>query len=327
MQIQPADPRLSWPGAISFERTKSYFRPWRIPFAERGLFAPEMMETAATQAGVRLTFNSSTTRIAGRILPAKENQPLDLFVDGQLFESFDLNGKTEFAFSGLSSAEKLIELWLPQRGDFALESLEIDDNATLAAHQDTRPRWVTYGSSITHCKTAASPSLTWPAIVARERNLNLTCLGYGGQCHLDIQVARMMRDMQADYISICCGINIQGSGSMNFRTFGPSIIGFVQLLREKHPDTPILLISPIYSCGRETAPNIVGWNLQDYRQAVAKAAQILKEHGDKNIHYLDGLKLFGENLAHLLPDNLHPNAEGYQIMGKNFLELTTDFFR
>jgi lysophospholipase L1-like esterase len=111
-----------------------------------------------------------------------------------------------------------------------------------------------------------------------------------------------------------------GSGSLNARTFGPKLIGFVQILREKHPSTPIALISPIYSCERETTANPVGWNLQDYRAAVAAAAQTLQQHGDSNIHYINGLDLFGEEFVPLLPDKLHPNAEGYKLMGEHFLQ-------
>ena len=48
--------------------------------------------------------------------------------------------------------------------------------------------------------------------------------------------------------------------------------------------------------------------------------QILRAHGDTNIHYVDGLEIFGPQDVHLLPDNLHPNAEGYALMGKRFLE-------
>ena len=37
------------------------------------------------------------------------------------------------------------------------------------------------------------------------------------------------------------------------------------------------------------------------------------------VYYFDGLKLFGSECADLLPDDLHPNAEGYKILGHNFL--------
>ena len=301
------------------ERTPTYSRPWRIPFQDRSLFFPGLTSAAATQAGIRLAFNSSTGTIAGKILFFPENQKLDLFVDGCFVATADLANQTTFRFEGLGQHEKLIELWLPQRADFALEQLEIDNDATLRPYEDTRPKWVTYGSSITHCGSAHSPSRTWPAMVARERNWNLTCLGYGGQCHLDIEIARMMRDRPADYLSICAGINIYGSPTLNERTFRSSLIGFVRILREKHAETPLLLISPIYSKPREETPNSQGWTLGHYRTAVEEAVRLLREHGDKNIHYLSGLEIGGESLHEYMPDQLHPDGDGTEIMGRNFL--------
>jgi hypothetical protein len=314
------DPQLAWHGHVSLEQTNLYTRPWRIPFAEKVLFHELLQVAAATQAGVRLCFQSNTHRISGKVLPLKKARNIDLYIDGSFFATADVTDESTFTFDDLPAGEKQLELWLPQRSDFALEFLEIDDDSTLKSLEDTRPKWVTYGSSITHCGEAASPSFTWPGVVARGRDLNLTCLGYGGQCHLDIQIGRMMRDLPADYLSICAGINIY-SGSLSARTFGPNLIGFVQLLREKHPETPLALISPIYSFDRETTKNVVGWTLQDYREAVAEAAQILQDNGDKNIVYVNGLDLFNDDLGHLMPDNLHPNAEGYKTLGENFLKV------
>lgn len=321
MIIAHNDPRLSWHGHVSLEQTADYTRPWRIPIEQKVLFHPQLANRASMQAGIRLTFRSDTRRIIGTTLPFGEARNIDLYLDGVLFGTVDFADKSTFAFEDMPEGEKLVELWLPPRTDFALQQLQIDDGATLSRAEDNRPKWITYGSSITHCGTAASPSFTWPGVVARARNLNLTCLGFGGQCHLDIQIARMMRDLPADYLSICAGINIQGNGSLNARTFGSSLVGFVQLLREKHTETPLALISPIYSFDREITPNAVGWNLQNYRDAVAEAAQTLQDYGDKNIIYVNGLDLFNEDLGHLMPDNLHPDAEGYKKMGANFLKV------
>jgi hypothetical protein len=321
MIITHNDPRLSWHGQVSLEETAGYTRPWRIPFEQKVLFYPDLAARAATQAGIRLAFHSNTQHVSGTIVPFEGVQNIDLYVDGALFGTSDFADKSTFTFDDLPSGEKLLELWLPHRGDFALRQLNIDDDATISPHEDSRPKWITYGSSITHCGEAASPSFTWPGVVARGRDLNLTCLGYGGQCHLDIQIGCMMRDLPADYISICAGINIYGNSSLNARTFGSNLIGFVQLLREKHHETPLALISPIYSFDRETTPNAAGWTLQNYRDAVAEAAQTLQDFGDENIIYIDGLDLFNEDSGHLMPDNLHPNAEGYKTMGANFLKV------
>ena len=269
-------------------------------------------------AGVRLSFRSDTQTIAGYVDAIEESSGIDLYCDGRFHGWADLAGQERFTFEALPPGEKLIELWLPQLGQFRLRSLELSAGAAIAPYQDPRPRWITYGSSITHCRTAGRPTQTWPSIVAREGGLNLTCLGYGGQCHLDPMVARMIRDLPADFLSMKVGINIYGSGSLNARTFGPAIIGFVQIVREKHPDTPFAIISPIVSPPRESTLNAAGFTLEGMRDEVAEAVQALQSHGDRNIHYFDGLDLFGPEHVDLLPDELHPNAEGYRVLAENF---------
>lgn len=327
MQLQPDDPRLSWEGAISLQRGAEWVQPWRLPFDDRTLFHEALVERAAMPAGVRLTFRSDTDFVGGSVVAQPEAAPIECYCDGQFAGSQPLDGRDRFRFDGLPPGDKLIELWLPQFGPFRLRALELADGARLERHDDRRPRWITYGSSITHCRTAAGPSFTWPAIVARERGLHLTCLGFGGQCHLDPLVARIMRDRPADFLSMKVGINIYGASSLNVRTFRPGIIAFVQLVREQHPDVPFVVISPIFSPPRETAPNAVGFTLEAMRQEVALAVETLRAHGDRRVYYVDGRSIFGPDLAHLLPDNLHPNAEGYKAMGRNFLrEVVARYF-
>ncbi len=318
--LQPDDHRLSWQGAVSLNRTDEWVAPWRMPYEDRGLFPPEaLQERAAMPAGVRIAFRSDTCAVAGRIEPDPGPALLDLLCDGQLQGSVSLDGKDGFRFEHLPSGDKLIELWLPQYGQFRLRALELVEGATIAPFDDTRPKWITYGSSITHCRAAESPSQTWPAIVARTLGLNLTCLGYGGNCHLDPMIARMIRELPADFLSMKVGINIYGSESLNVRTFRGGIIGFVQTIRDKHPDTPLAVISPIYSPPRETTPNAVGFTLQAMREEVAEAVNALRAHGDRNIHCFDGLKLLGPESTHLIPDQTHPDAEGYKALAQNFL--------
>ena len=326
--IRPDDNRLTWQGTISLERTAEWVMPWRIPEERRGLFPQPLNERASMPAGVRIAFRTDSVVVEGDVVPFPEASRLDLCCDGKLVGSVDLDGQDRFSFAGLPAGEKLVELWLPQFGEFRLSALRISNGATLAPIVDPRPRWVTYGSSITQCRAAESPTQTWPAVVARASDYNLTCLGYGGQCHLDPMIARMMRDLPADYLSMCVGINIYGASSLGPRTFRSGIIGFVSILREKHPTTPLVVMSPIYSPPRETTPNAVGFTLQSMREEVAAAVAALQAHGDRQTHYVDGLWVFGSDLAHLLPDELHPNAEGYKLMGQNFVrEITDRYFR
>lgn len=312
-----------WHGHISLEQTEEYTRPWRIPFAQKALFHPDLAERASTQAGIRCVALSDTRNISGRLLAFEANQKLDLYVDGVLFGTANLAAKDSFAFNDLPAGEKLLELWLPQRGDFALQQLEIDEDASFKPYQDNRPRWVTYGSSITHCREAASPSFTWPAVVARAYDFNHVNLGFGGQDHLDALMACIIRDMPADYISFGAGINICGGSSMNARTFGSSVIGFARIIREKHPYTPMAIMSPIYCKGYDDSnnTNLVGMTLPGYRQAVHDAVEALKSYGDENVFYVDGLELLNRDMELFTADEVHPTADGYKKMGENFLRV------
>jgi len=278
-------------------------------------------------AGARIIFRSDTSYIGGGIEPQLEENQIDLYCDKTFIKSVSLQKKDRFLFSDLPSGNKLIELWLPQKGELRLKVIEVANDASLAPVKDSRPHWITYGSSITQCSAAESPSQTWPAIVARQLNLNLTCLGFGGQCHLDPIIAQLIRDLPADFISICAGINIYGSASLGPRAFRQALIGTVQTIREKHIDIPVVLISPIYSPPREKVKNAVGFTLEEMRVEVATAVEDLRTHGDQKLHYVDGLQLFGADLIEMLPDQLHPNAEGYKVLGKKFTQhIANKFF-
>ncbi|MYG08993.1 hypothetical protein F4167_20740, partial [Candidatus Poribacteria bacterium] len=131
MQLKPDAPQLTWQGAVSLQKTEDWIMPWRTPHSAHILFPEPLLERSAMPAGVRISFRSNTTQVAGNIVPQNEAGRLDLCCDGALIDSIDLKQKDSFAFQNLSDEEKLIELWLPQFGRFQLRSLAIDDGATL----------------------------------------------------------------------------------------------------------------------------------------------------------------------------------------------------
>lgn len=296
--------------------------PWRIEQDERELYALELTERASMPAGVRLCFQTDSQTLAINCDESDDRSNLDLVINGNLVGSVQTTNTTSVRFDSLGTGTKNVELWLPQFGEFRFGGLTIDDAAILNSATDSQAKkWITYGSSISQCSAADSPTKTWPAIVARTRGYDLTCLGFGGQCHLDPMIARVIRDREADLISMCLGINIYGGETLNERTFYPGILGFVKIVREKHPTTPIALLSPIYSPGRETELNAVGFSLRQMRDEVKRAVETLRANGDENISYIDGLNVFDSDNAYLLPDDLHPNSEGYGIMADNILGL------
>ena len=322
-KIQPTDPRITWSGAHSLELGPGWAKPWRVPHTDLDLYSPgasALRTRAEMPSGVRLRFATDARELSIATEPLEEDANFDLCIDNEIVATADFRaGATEVRFSGIPPGDKTVEVWLTPAIPVSVRHVELPDGATLEKSEDTRLKWVAYGSSITHCRTAGSPSRTWPGVVARAKNLNLTSLGLGGQCHADPMIARLIRDLPADFLSIKIGINIYGAGSLGPRAFRPAVLGTIATIRDGHPDTPFAVCSPIWGHDRESTPNAVGLTLEQMRVEVEAAVESFQKRGDHNLYYVDGLNLFDATLARHLPDNLHPDPEGYEILGANFL--------
>ena len=249
---------------------------------------------------------------------------------------------TQIRFADLRTGLKRLALWLPQNASVELRALRLDDDAHLEPlPRQSRPRWVHHGSSISHCAAAHSPTQTWPAVAARLGHVDGINLGFGGNCHLDQFVARTMRDEPADLLSLKVGINVVNADSLKERTFAPALHGFIDTVREGKPETPFLIVSPILCPSAEdhpgptvlsqdgafvtipgdTAARAGSLTLRRMRSIIEQLVADRRAAGDVNLHYLDGLELFGPADQDDLPDALHPNGDGYVRMGERFAAL------
>ncbi|QQZ58662.1 GDSL family lipase [Paenibacillus sonchi] len=310
-------------GAVSLEHREDGIKPWRIPYADYELYAPEGIGgKAEICAGVRLRLRSDSAEVAVSFLPLADAAAMDCLVAGQLFLTLSLPaGATEALFSGLPAGINDLEIWLPQNIGMTVTGLRIGSGAAGDPLPDRRPRWITYGSSITQCVAASSPSRAWPAIAAADCGWNVTNLGFSGNCHMEPMIGRLIRDLPADFISICVGVNIYGAGTLSPRMFKPLLIGLLETIRDRHKETPLLVISPIYGTVRETEPNPLGFTLPMMREDIRQTVELLRERGDRQLYDLDGLSWFGPEDEAFLPDGLHPGAEGCELLGRRFRAL------
>lgn len=324
--ISHDDSVLTWRGAVEVEKTPEWSRPWRLPVNELPILNRLLAQRAGVASGVRLALRTDSPSLTLHFSPPLEGEDcdpatVDLLSHGETLGTATIENDRA-VFTDLPPADKEVELWLPNKFyPCRVTGIELEEKAS--AHQSktsAQPKWLTYGSSITMCRQADSPSLTWPSRVARAAGLDLTNLGFGGECHLDTQVALTMRELPADFLSLCLGINIYSGNTFSTRSFKAQTIGFIRLLREKHPQTPLVLVSPIFSCERETEKNAVGHSLMGMREELADVAAQLQEHGDEHLHYVNGLELFGPEDEAYLPDKLHPNTDGMGLIAERYLE-------
>src|SRR5262249_53891273 len=150
---------------------------------------------------------------------------------------------------------KHLDLYLPHAAAVTLVALRADAPVEAPAPPPARVRhWVHHGSSISHCLEATYPTGVWPVVAARRAGVDLTRLAFAGECQLDQYVARSIRDMDADLISLKLGINLVNADSMRERTFVPAVHGFLDTIRDGHPTTPIAVVAPILCPAHEDHP-------------------------------------------------------------------------
>ncbi|MFJ4981649.1 GDSL-type esterase/lipase family protein [Streptomyces coeruleorubidus] len=363
-------------GALDLERTEHGLLPHRLPARARAQNTNAQLAMAEAQpSGVRLAFRTAATAVELDTLrtkrdyagfPPRPDGLYDLLVDGRpagqaagtggnvlTIDMATWDGEVTpgpvgtVRFTGLPAREKDVEIWLPHNETTELVALRTDAPVELVPDRGRRV-WLHHGSSISHGSDAASPTAIWPAIAASLGGVELINLGFGGSAMLDPFTARAMRDTPADLISVKIGINIVNGDVMRLRAFGPAVHGFLDTIREGHPDTPLLVVSSVHCAIHEdtpgpTAPDISALGEGRLRFAAMgdpaevpagkltltvireELSRIVRQRAadDPNIHYLDGLDLYGEPDAadHPLPDEVHPDAATHRHIGERFHEL------
>ncbi|MFI5697660.1 GDSL-type esterase/lipase family protein [Kribbella sp. NPDC051586] len=280
-----------------------------------------LWKRAATPAGVRGAWRTSATSVELEIRAAlgiySRIAPVDVLVDGQLHRRCEVPEGEQRLVVDLPGRPVEAEIWLPQAGEIAIRELSFDGEAESLA--PTGPRWITYGSSITQAGGAYGPSETWPALVARKNGWDGVNLGFGGECHLDPIAARTIRGLPARLISLCLGINIYGGATFSGRTLPGQVESFIATVREGHPQTPLVVVTPLPAPDREGKPNSVGLRLDDVRDCVELGART-----DPGVQVIDGRTVLSEDEARALyADEVHPGPDGYRLIGERLAGLLT----
>ncbi|WP_306214487.1 GDSL-type esterase/lipase family protein [Actinoplanes sp. RD1] len=369
MHLTPITPELVR-GALELEPTARGLLPHRLPaWARAQTPDPQLAMVEAQPSGVRVVFRTRATTVeletvpTKRVftgLPARPEGRYDLLADGRLIAHghvaggdvirIDLatgassrvdGGPGTVSFAGLPGGPKTVEIWLPHNETTELIGLRTDAPVE-PAPDPGRPVWLHHGSSISQGSDAAGPSGTWPAVAAAARGWELINLGFGGSALLDPFTARTMRDAPADLISAEIGINLVNTDVMRLRAFVPAVHGFLDTIRDGHPATPLVVISPLLCPIFEDTPGPGAFDLDALRAGELKfraagvpepgrltlriirdeLARIVAQRDDPQLSYVDGLDLYGERDHDELPlaDRLHPGAAAHLRIGGRFAE-------
>jgi lysophospholipase L1-like esterase len=172
-----------------------------------------------------------------------------------------------------------------------------------------QPRWTCYGDSIAEGWVASAPALGWAATAAREHHLDVANLGYAGAARGEIVSAQQVAAVPADVISVAYGTNCWTKVPFSEDMIAAGLEGFLRIVRDRQPDTPVLVISPILRPQAETTPNVLGATLAQLRERMEATVEALVAAGDPALRLVRGAELV---TVAGLADGIHPNDPGHR---------------
>ncbi|MDP4205444.1 MAG: SGNH/GDSL hydrolase family protein [Bacteroidota bacterium] len=182
------------------------------------------------------------------------------------------------------------------------------DNPQIDSPQKAKPV-VFYGTSITQGGCASRAGMSYTNQLSRMLNRQTINLGFSGNGQLDYEIAEAMTEIDASCYVIDCLPNV------TIAQMDEKYAHFLDIIREKKPNTPILLVETILFPHMYFDQTVFSL-LQGQNATLQKIYANQKKKGDKNIYYLKSEKLIGiDNEATV--DGVHLTDLGFQRMAQN----------
>lgn len=307
----------------------------RLPVKAEGVVRKPVWDLSHCSSGMLVRFVTDATTLYARwaVMNPKLNEPNST---GIAASGLDLYVKTEKGWHwlavGVPAAQtnevKLVGNLLPGKREYLLYlplhnatkfvELGIPTNAViekaLAWGAGERKPIVFYGTSILQGYSASRPGMVHSAMLGRKFNWPTINLGFAGNGKMEPEMADLLAELNPSIYVIDCLPNMQDN-EINER-----VEPFVKKLRAAHPDVPIVLVED-----RTMQDSfLIAWRMEGYhlklRAALKGACERLQKGGVKNLFYISGEHLLGDD-GEGSTDGSHPNDLGYMRQADIFARI------
>jgi lysophospholipase L1-like esterase len=310
IKLSPEELKSIYFGAYSFAQTEDgYLQAFQYTQAQMDYFkrAQEfwydrcMASTAKT-----LEFITQARRISFeyRIVWQGSQDSFEAYVDGLAADIRyvkDLETEGTLGFS-LPQGEKRVTIYLPADATVLIRGFTADAAVERPENKTAKVLWL--GDSITQGFGPLRSSCTYVSVANRLLNYDVINQGIGGYVY-DKNSLMRMDGYEPDKIIVALGTNQFGTGSMkDIEEYYETLIG---IYGDKKP---ILCVTPLW---RGDVP--------DGRPVLTRFCDKLKVIAGKypNVKIAEGFKLV-PHLPEYFLDNLHPNALGAEVYGRNLAQ-------
>lgn len=313
--------------------TKDFYD--RLPAKAEGVVRPPVWDLSRDSAGMCVRFVTDATTIRARWAVTNPwlYQPnataigvsgLDLYVKTEKGWHWLAVGIPHEQTNEVTLVKDLIPgkreylLYLPLYNGTKFVELGISTNAVIRK----APPWGTgerkpivfYGTSILQGLSASRPGMVHSAILGRKFNYPTINLGFSGNGKMEPEMADLLAELDPSVYVIDCLPNMVAD-EIKARTEP-----LVKKLRTAHPDVPIVLVEDRTMQDSFLIAGRMEY-YQDKDRAELKAAyDRLQKDGVKNLYYIPGEHLFGDDGEGSV-DGSHPNDLGFTRQAEIFAKV------
>lgn len=312
----------------------------RLPLRIKDQVRPPVWNLAQSPSGGRIRFRTNSTIFAIRLEypspPDMENMHafgqtgVDLYLDGYyrgsaVAQKDSAPGKVmEHLYVDLTKQprkEREVVLYLSLYKPVKVLAIGLDREARIdkpSPFSVARPM-VFYGTSITQGGCASRPGMDYQAILARQLNLDYVNLGFSGNGLGEPELARAVAEIDASMFVLDFAQNNPTVASLR-QNYEP----FLDTVREKHPGTPVLVITPIGNA-RETL-SLEKTRIELQRELIRGIASRHIAAGDQYLQVVEGTDLLGFDRMDGVVDGVHPNDLGFWWMAEGLAPRVKKIF-
>ncbi|QHT65712.1 acetylhydrolase [Rhodocytophaga rosea] len=152
------------------------------------------------------------------------------FTNLQANDTYHTKGREYRLYLPLYNSVKWLEIGVPQGASFTPLPVRVDKPI------------VVYGTSIAQGACASRPGMAWTAILGRKLERPLINLGFSGNGRLEKEIIDLLPSIDAKLYVLDCLPNLVATVGISPDEIKQRILESVKTLRQKRPNTPILLV-------------------------------------------------------------------------------------
>lgn len=315
----------------------------RIPDRLESKCSKNVWSLAGNTAGEKLVFRTNSENItvrfinssksfAMRHMPATGMSGVDMYGKNDKGEWITCNPNFQYVFgdtcrynyADLSySAEtkakgREYHLYLPLYNGVEWMEISVDEGSLFSYVLPSKEKPILiYGTSIAQGACASRPGMAWTNIVDRTVNHPILNLGFSGSAKMEPAMQEVLNEVDA------CLYILDNMENMEAKNVYESSLHCCHLLRQSHPEAPILLVE--HSGQPDTSIREKAKDYQNVNNELQKVYQTLKKENFKNLYYLtcEEIGLDTESFV----EGIHPNDYGMRINARAISQKIKEIFK